>query len=72
MKRDVVFHHAEFLNERSCQLLPGDALDLSFLVMLLTSPTRMDTTSLGLLSVHGERKMVDPAELAVYGQLGNN
>ena len=29
MKRDVVFHHAKFVDERRCRLLPGDVLDLS-------------------------------------------
>ena len=29
MKGDVVFHHAEFLDERRSLLLPGDVLDLS-------------------------------------------
>lgn len=29
MKRDVVFHHAKFVDERQCRLLPGDVLDLS-------------------------------------------
>ena len=72
VKGDVVFHHAEFLDERRSLLLPGDVLDLSFLVMFLISPTRTDTASPGLLSVHEKCKVVDPAELAVHGQLGNN
>ena len=42
----------------------------SFLVMFLISPTRTDTASPGLLSVHEKCKVVDPAELAVHRPLG--
>ena len=69
MKRDVVFHHAKFVDERRSQLLPGDVLDLSNEDRYRLTRTMLHADS---ISVHGEREVVDPAELAVHGQLGNN